>query len=304
MNIDLKTLRFLPYRLRKVLNVHVRVRFEGHELMIPVNIDDAFQNLSWSRSWRTELFQQFVDPNKGVFIDVGANIGQTLLDLLLTQPLSTYVGFEPNLACASYLNDFVGANALSGHRIISVGLSDGARVLPLYTFKGLPTDSGGTVVADLRPGREHDVQFVPCFKFDDIRGTLGLDRISFVKIDVEGAEFETIVGMEASLRKSKPLILCEILLTDSNGDLSQMREKNERLMRLLGGMGYGAWQLLKSADCAQVVNAKKIEELPNTFWTEENRHTCDYLFIPVGEEAQVLSKLVAGKNAKESRVAS
>lgn len=38
----------------------------------------------------------------------------------------------------------------------------------------------------------------------------GIDRVAFVKIDVEGGEFEVLGGGEATLRGHRPVVLCEI----------------------------------------------------------------------------------------------
>ncbi len=81
--------------------------------------------------------------------------------------------------------------------------------MPLFRHKDALTDSCGSIISDLRPSRSFDVDIVPCFKFDDVRQNLDLGEIGFVKIDVEGAELETLMGMEMSVRECQPIILCK-----------------------------------------------------------------------------------------------
>ena len=94
MIINLSAFKFMPYRLRKTINVHVRVRLNGQELVIPASLNDAIQNVFWTKSWRTEIIERLVDADNGLFVDVGANVGQTLLDLHLAQPKTSYIGFR------------------------------------------------------------------------------------------------------------------------------------------------------------------------------------------------------------------
>lgn len=115
MFISQSALHLMPYRLRKILNIHVRVSLAGQELVIPVGADVGLENVFWTRSWKTEIIERLVDTGNGVFVDAGANVGETLLDLHLTHPKTLYVGFEPNVTCANYLKDLIRANVFQNH---------------------------------------------------------------------------------------------------------------------------------------------------------------------------------------------
>jgi FkbM family methyltransferase len=297
MLIDQSVLRLMPYRLRKILNARVRVSLMGHKLVIPIGSNnEGLQNVFWTRSWKTEIIERLVDTGMGVFVDVGANVGQTLLDLHLTHPKTPYVGFEPNVTCANYLKDLIRSNAFQNYSIIPAGLADESKIVPLYRHKDSPTDLCATILSDLRPGRSYDVDFISCYKFDDIRQSLGQGNIGFVKIDVEGAELEVLIGMRMSLQEFRPLILCEVLFSDSKADPLCMKSRNDRLMQLLTPLRYAVLQLIKSADGAHIVEAKKIDTFPSAFWSVENKDLCDYLLVPSEKEGHALNALL-----KESR---
>ncbi len=286
MVIRQSVLRFMPGRLRamliKILDIQAKMRanLDGQQFIIPLvrnrEVDYMF---FWTRSWKTDLIQRLANTD-GIFVDIGANIGQTLLDLRITHPAVRYVGFEPNVTCSSYLKELIRANKFENCPIIPLGLSEENRVLPLCRRKDLSTDSAGTILSDVRPGWAYDVDVVLCFRFDDLYRSLGMKDIGFVKIDVEGAELEVLTGMRMSIQEYRPPILCEVLFTDVKADLSAHKIRNERLMQLLADLKYEVLQLIKSVDNEHVVDAKRVQEFPSAYWTLENKDLCDYLFIP------------------------
>jgi hypothetical protein len=75
----------------------------------------------------------------GVFVDVGANLGQTLIEFWLIDSGNSYIGFEPNEACIEYLETLININSLDGCKIIPVGLfnKNGNRPIAYRKIKGL-----------------------------------------------------------------------------------------------------------------------------------------------------------------------
>lgn len=293
MIINLSVLKLMPYRLQRMVNFGVRVRLNGQELVIPASMHDGLQNVFWTRSWKTEVIDCLVNADDGLFVDVGANVGQTLLDLYLVNPEAHYLGFEPNVACVDYLNELIRINSLPNYRIVPVGLAEESNCRLLFRHQEALTDSCGSIISDLRPSRVFDTDIIPCFRFDEVRQDLALGKVGFVKIDVEGAELEALIGMEGSIQGCRPLVLCEVLFTDDKADLAAKTKRNNKLMGFLSGMSYTVLQLIKSDDVAHIVDAKKIQEFPSAYWTTENKELCDYLFIPEEKETDVLSSLLA-----------
>ncbi len=292
MLINLPALKLMPKRLRMMINLRVSVRLNGQELVIPSSMDNGLQNVFWTKSWKAEVIERLVDEDVGVFVDVGANVGQTLLDLYLTHPRTSYVGFEPNVVCVNYLKDLIKVNLIANCLIVPIGLAEENKCRSFFRHKEAPTDTSGSIISDLRPSRPFDIEIVPCFRFDDVRQSLELREIGFVKIDVEGAELETLIGMKMCLQECRPLVLCEVLFTDSKADLSATKLRNDRLMQLLKDVRYKVHQLIKSADGMHIVSARRIQEFLSAYWTDENRELCDYLFVPEEKETYVLDTLL------------
>ena len=153
-------------------------------------------SLKWECGWKAEVIRQILEINRGDFIDVGANIGQTLLDFNAAGIGSRYIGFEPNPASFVSLFTLVEKNNFKKCLILPVGLSDTTTILNLHSLIDAPTDLTASLVSDLRPARKHKQTPVLCCRFDDVRDNLGVISIGLIKIDVEGFELAVLRGME------------------------------------------------------------------------------------------------------------
>jgi FkbM family methyltransferase len=188
-------------------------------------------------------------------------------------------------------------NEFNNCQIIPVGLSDETNCVPLYLLKDAnASDTSATVLRDLRPAQSKYFEYIPCFRFDDLYENIGVKNINFIKIDVEGLELETLIGMKTSLQKSRPTILCEVLFTDKDGDLAASKLRNQKLTALLNQLEFSVFQLIKTEDSPQVKDVKRVEEFNSGYWTGlETLDQCDYLFIPKEKEHQVIGSLLPAR---------
>lgn len=286
MSLDKRILSLMPYRLRQLLKLNspYSLPINDKKIVVPLNVQDSIYNLYITRSWKTEIIGYFTKISGGVFVDVGANLGQTLIEFWLTDPRNSYVGFEPNNTCIEYLETLIDINSLDGYKVIPVGLFNDNKTLPLYIQNNLQTDACATVVEDLRPGRKYDVASIQCQKFDDVFPELNINSISLIKIDVEGSELEVLQGMNATVERLKPPILCEVLFTDRKADLALMRHRNEILVKLLDKWEYSILQIVKNYNGSKIINLKKISSFSMEYWSLSNKDLCDYIFIPKENE--------------------
>ena len=173
-------------------------------------------------------------------LDVGANEGQTLVDMMQAGFGHVQVlAFEPNPACAYYLQHLVRANGWSAVTVFPVALSDGQRCLTLDLRSDI--DDMATLIPNLRPGAKvKRRQIVPCFSLDHLieSGAVQVKPGFFFKIDVEGAELDVLRGSQNALREARPLVLCEVLWAYCEERLEFMRARNANLMGLLRSHEY------------------------------------------------------------------
>jgi FkbM family methyltransferase len=280
MKIPLKLLQnkgFLVFAFKAVsklyfiLRPRISVSYEGRSATIPLR-----SYLYNDGGWKIHLMRKIV-PDGGTLIDIGVNTGQTLIEWKLCGVKGNYVGFEPNYSVAELVADIIAFNKYQDSVIAPFGLSDSNCVKKLFFKKGMRHDSGASIVSDLRPGLGYDIQIVPVYRFDDVVDDLQIQNIDFVKIDVEGAEYQVLSGMKGCIELYKPIILCEILFADENASWDCYLNNVKKMEAFLMSINYAIYRVTR--DNAKI-SLMPIKELPQKVLTKENSEECDYIFAP------------------------
>lgn len=288
----------IPISLRTGISFRIRLR-QGKEVRIPHALDTGFAVVCWRPDWKTQLIDALAPLTPGTFVDGGASIGHTMLDWAHARHNGDYVGFDPSVHCCSFLQQLISMNDWQQHLIAPVALSSSAGMLPLYSDKDTPTDGGATIIPDLLPTRICDISFVACFPLDGIWSSLRMKHIGFVKLDVEGAELEALSGMQSLLVLHRPPILCEVLFCDAHADLRKKTMRNEQLTQLLDKLKYASYQIIKSVDEAKVIALTPNSSFAPALFTAENARLCDYLFVPMERERELVSAIRLRKSKSQ-----
>lgn len=285
----------LFYRIHDVFTI--RVKRGAGERIITVPFWGRFsrQAQEWKPSWKTNLLRKICTPSGSTFLDIGANVGQTLLDHYAGGTGTRYVGFEPNPACLHYLSEIIRLNNLRNYHLVPVGIAAEAGITTLYYDAASPSDDSATLIADLRPGLTLVSQNVPVFPLDTVSRDIIGDSISAVKIDVEGAELYVLQGMTDTLRTMRPVVLCEILFADPAAGLESTAVRNESLEALMQSLNYHILQIIKSPQDSDVASLRRITHLENVIWNYQNKDLCDYLLVPAEKVADIENIVVAAK---------
>src|SRR5262245_57968059 len=150
--------------------------------------------------WREEeMLRRLVGALRegDVFYDIGANIGLMSIAVALNagdKGLSLHA-FEPEPKNAQALRANLALNDLSSVRVHELALGDRKGAVTLYLDSHVGAGSHSLIP---RRGLRSEAT-VALERADDLAGTLGAPRV--VKIDVEGAEFAVLRGMEEQLRR-------------------------------------------------------------------------------------------------------
>lgn len=143
-----------------------------------------------------EWAQAFL-PKNGVVVDSGANIGQMSLYLAQWVPEGRVLAFEPGKAQANWLEECLRLNAPLPVELIRLAL--GANTLELcLTDAGMPRSHGTQNYVSASDGASINV-----VRLSDEISSRGINEVDLWKLDVEGYEFEALLGAEDLLKDQR-----------------------------------------------------------------------------------------------------
>ncbi len=137
-----------------------------------------------------------------VCLDVGANIGHHTLFMAKLARDGAVHSFEPLLKLCAQIDESVRKNNIQNVYIHPYGLSN---VSETHTIQTNLLNIGKTTLDSRYQGGV--TEEVSIKRLDDIWDTE--IPVSFVKIDVEGHEYQALLGMEQMLKKDLPVLLFE-----------------------------------------------------------------------------------------------
>lgn len=267
--------RAVPLRILERSKRRVEIHHAGRRLSIPTYSSKGLS--SWARyesGWKAQIIDRLYV--NGTFVDVGANLGQTLLDYLSQPRPGPYVGFEPIPACAAFLSDIVTYNLLKACAIVPAALTGTPGVVVLRVPDG--DLSSATMIEGLRSaGREQEI-VVAATDFASAWDAVSGVRIGFVKIDVEGAELDVLAGMADQLRADRPTILCEVLRADPRADIRLYRRRISELSDLLDQLNYRVHRIVKPT--GKIIGVERVNDFPLERWSPATAEDNDYLIVP------------------------
>lgn len=239
---------------------------------IPIIGGIGYGNIFGSEKWMRTVLELLLKGFRGCFVDVGVNVGQTLIKVKSIDREIEYIGFEPNPICVFYTERLIAANQFPHTRIIPAGVSNNNEIVTLKYFGADAVDSAASIIDNFRPGekvmQEKQVVVVSgaLVKIDQ--------KIGVVKIDVEGAELFVIEGLRSFLERDRPAVVMEILpvYTAENRD---RLTRQETLLGIFREIGYQAHRILKNTDDT----LKGIVPIDDIGIHGDVVHS-DYIFVP------------------------
>jgi FkbM family methyltransferase len=190
---------------------HRQVDADGRRWTIPIVQGQGDLHLKPSEQWMTDLVRRLAAARRGTFLDVGANLGQTLLHVRAAVPDLPSLACEPIPAAVDYLHRLIRANRLDDCRVypVALGREPGAariHITAVHQHSSLLTDEWR------RPVDAADTIVIPG---DDLLRWAGVNDVTIVKIDVEGYEVEVVAGLRKTLATRRPFVIYEVLPYDT-----------------------------------------------------------------------------------------
>lgn len=248
------------------------IKIKGQKIKIPVILE---LSCNLTETWMIGVLEKLLTERKGAFLDIGVNLGQTLVKVKGIELGRKYIGFEPNSACVFYVKQLIKDNKFEDCTIFPVGLFTEDNVLSLECINNTEVDSSASLIKDFRPDRVIYYKIlVPVFRFQSIAKLLNIDEVGIVKIDVEGAELEVVQSLYQVFRDDRPFVLLEILPIYSSENLTR-RERQEELERIFNELSYVFFRVEKTVD-GTFMSLKRIEKIE----VHSDLSRCDYVVVP------------------------
>ncbi len=240
-----KLLRRTPY-LKSRASYTMQHAVSDEQFLIPIVNGQGFRHFARFETETFAIMKALHAQSPGAFVDVGANIGQTLIKVKAIDRSARYVGFEPSPACCGYLDQLINANAFVDCTVFPVGASDRQDIL--HFFYSHSTDAAATTVAGFWTGANTKslCRSIIVERADVlIRQLATIEKIGVIKIDVEGGELEALSGLSETVAEHRPPILMEILpatcdfdakYPDTGNGVKLRLDRIARLTKLLDDM--------------------------------------------------------------------
>ncbi len=185
-----------------------------------------------------------------IVLDIGANVGSHTLPLAqLVGGTGKVISFEPTAHAFAKQKTNISLNSTLAQRIDAhqmMLMASASEAMPEAVYSSWPLE----VAEDLHSehhGRLMSTQGARLGTLDETLRDLGVDKVDFIKLDVDGNELEVLLGAAATLEQSKPSIMLELapyVYAENPGNF-------DRLLKLLWDGGY---------EIADVASGRKLPE--------------------------------------------
>lgn len=179
-----------------------------------------------------------------VAIDVGAFIGYHTVHLAAAVgEAGSVIAFEPVPELMGRLEANLRLNGVGNTRIEPMAISDSTGRADLAVARKAGVGNETSTTSSLVRARGDEHISVATITLDDYVQQSELDRLDFIKIDVEGAELAALTGASDTLRSLRPTLIIEVNDEGTRTAVSAFLETHGYNASVLGAVTHG-WHLL------------------------------------------------------------
>jgi len=236
---------FILKRVQDILKLLRKKRYINHKSTIAINYYDGIINL-YKGSFTDDLLlnsgnyeENLQRVMKGlvtegdVVIDIGANIGiHTILLSKLVGKEGRVIAFEPVPHLLKRLNTNLTLNSCRNTTVCNYAIGNENKKTSMNAVSEEDFNQGSSSLVlneNLSLGHiQIDDLEVNVRKLDDLYNELGLNKINFIKMDIEGFEYFALQGMSKIIRDHRPSLIIEYnverlnFLNISNNDMKSL----------------------------------------------------------------------------------
>ena len=152
-----------------------------------------------------QRFMASVVDAAAVCVDVGANLGVHTLQLARLAPQGRVYALEPSPLCFRYLTENIDLAGVANVQALPIALgAEGGEA----TLNESVVHPGGSFIS--RTDAEETTKVaINIETLDTLAGRLQIERLDFVKVDIEGLEVDFLKGARRTLSAQQPIIVME-----------------------------------------------------------------------------------------------
>lgn len=186
--------------------VHTRTLHGAKLAVAPSSLDVYTSIATMGNSWDEHVVDacKSVLSDRGVFYDIGANVGYISVELAAAlMPDGSVIAFEPQPALAKNIAISARLNGFANLRVSQLMLGDHTGSETLHV--------GSHSIHASAIAREANSSRLPCrmTTLDSVVESGAIPPPTVMKIDVEGAELAVISGAARTIQKHRPYIIFE-----------------------------------------------------------------------------------------------
>lgn len=183
----------------------------------------SFKEYGQFSQGEVEIFKHFVREG-AVVLDIGANIGAHTVPLAqLVGSGGVVVAFEPQPVLHQILSANVVLNSIPNVISYAMALGDEEGECKIPALDYTQEENFGGISMDF----VDEGDSVPVCRLDGFQ----LDRVDFIKLDVEGFESKVLAGAGETIARCRPIMYIE----------NDRKEKSAELIQQLFDLGYRLW---------------------------------------------------------------
>lgn len=235
----------------------------------------SYLNYSVYEADEGNMILRLIKPGDVVF-DIGANIGWYTLNILMKHEGILVYSFEPIKSSYQYLIKNLTLNNQNTDKAYNFGLSDKNKTIKFYFDTECAMASS---MANLRESKNTVIEECEVKRMDDfVSSTLSLEKLDFIKCDVEGAELYVFKGGIETMKKYKPIVFSEMLRKWSK----KFGYHPNKIIDLFHSIDYECY----------IINNDKIEKFG---YVDNDTVQTNYLFFHKEKHADIIKNLSAKK---------
>jgi FkbM family methyltransferase len=219
----------------KLFGVPKTVKYRGFSMRTIKNTEWSKRvyltgQYSYDDDYEFEIMNKYINEGDIVF-DVGAFVGtHTLIMTGLVGDSGEVYTFEPQKRCSDMINKNIEDNQIDNCNIFTVSVGAGEGETKLRTAD-IPNATSNTVDTDPWDKLEK-YEIVEKIRIDKVINRNNIEKVDFMKIDVQGAEAEVIEGIGERIKDVR-----SIYMEIHSKYISDVESSVDKIMKLLDSNG-------------------------------------------------------------------